>query len=217
MTHILHIDTSTKDCSVALSKNNQVISFQKVIDTNSHASILTSLIQKTIENKNFSLNHLDGIAFSNGPGSYTGLRIGMSTAKGLCYALNKPLICVDTLLAANLMALKTIKDPLGIYISIMKSRKGEIFHNIIKGDKSIVKSSEATRIEPSLYKEYVDKYKIYLAGNFNVAIKDFNFAFKYIDSLIRFDAKNIVDLACNRLKNKEFDNFFYKKPSYMKL
>ena len=97
MALILCIETATTVCSVAIAKEGEVISCVEQNQANIHASALTVFIHQALEESNISLKELDAIAISKGPGSYTGLRIGVSTAKGLCYALDKPLIAVNTL------------------------------------------------------------------------------------------------------------------------
>lgn len=99
MTKILSIETSTTVCSVCISVDGLPIAFQKMFLEKSHSSLLTVIIEQLMKQVNFLMDELDAIAVSKGPGSYTGLRIGVSTAKGLCYALNKPLIAINTLLA----------------------------------------------------------------------------------------------------------------------
>src|SRR5476649_411295 len=99
MSLILQIETATASCSVALAKEGSVLAFKQVNERNLHAEVITRFIEEVITTTNSSYQQLDAIAVSCGPGSYTGLRIGISTAKGLCFALDKPLIAVDTLAA----------------------------------------------------------------------------------------------------------------------
>src|SRR5580698_5079462 len=94
---ILQIETATTVCSVALSQNGQVHSFKQINERNIHAEVITLFIEELIKNAGISYADLGAIAVSCGPGSYTGLRIGVSTAKGLCFALDKPLIAIETL------------------------------------------------------------------------------------------------------------------------
>ena len=94
---ILSIETSTRSCSVCLSKDGQAWIVREVQSQSGHAEQLTLFIQEVMKTANLDLKDLDAIAVSQGPGSYTGLRIGISTAKGLCYALDKPMLAIDTL------------------------------------------------------------------------------------------------------------------------
>lgn len=94
---ILHIETATNVCSIALAGDGQLLSLRESTIRNSHAAVITRLIDGVIKSANRELSAIDAIAVSKGPGSYTGLRIGVATAKGLCYALDKPLIAIPTL------------------------------------------------------------------------------------------------------------------------
>ncbi len=96
---ILCIETSTAVCSVALVNNGNVIALRESLDGQNHAEKITIFIDEVMKEANLSYKDLDAVATSMGPGSYTGLRIGVSTAKGLCYAMEKPLIAIDTLAA----------------------------------------------------------------------------------------------------------------------
>ena len=97
MSLILSLDTSTQNCSVALHDNGLLISQELVTEEGSHSKALTLLIEKVMKTAGRTLSELAAVAVSNGPGSYTGLRIGLATAKGICFALDKPLICLPTL------------------------------------------------------------------------------------------------------------------------
>src|ERR1700753_3208528 len=94
---ILQIETATTVCSVALSNNGEVLAVKQMDQRNIHAEVITLYIEELLTSTGTKYNELDAIAVSSGPGSYTGLRIGISTAKGLCFALDKPLIAVETL------------------------------------------------------------------------------------------------------------------------
>ena len=99
MSCILNIETATKVCSVAIGRDGELIALKETNKEKSHSSVITLLIQEVLKKAGIVLSDLDAIAVSKGPGSYTGLRIGVSTAKGLCYSLDKPLIAVNTLQA----------------------------------------------------------------------------------------------------------------------
>ena len=98
MTYILHLETSTKVCSVGISKNGELIAIQEIKeDRYSHGEQLTLLIEKCLVDSNIKMPNLSAVSIASGPGSYTGLRIGTATAKGICYALDIPLIAIDAL------------------------------------------------------------------------------------------------------------------------
>ncbi len=99
MSLILQIETATTCCSVALAKDGKILRVKEVNERNAHAEVITKFIEEVILTEGLNYTQIDAVAVSCGPGSYTGLRIGISTAKGLCFALNKPLIAIDTLTA----------------------------------------------------------------------------------------------------------------------
>lgn len=109
MASILHIETATQVCSVALSANGVISQIRESREKNSHSAIITVFIEEILKSAGMPFSDLDAIAVSMGPGSYTGLRIGVSTAKGICYALDKPLIAISTLHSMAAGAKKGIK------------------------------------------------------------------------------------------------------------
>ena len=126
MALILNIETATDICSISLSKGQDIIGIKKATEAYQHASKITLLISACFEGTNYKLNDLDAIAISKGPGSYTALRIGTATAKGICYTLQKPLIAVDSLQALAL-ATMDIDDQKALYIPMIDARRMEVY------------------------------------------------------------------------------------------
>lgn len=146
--YILNIETATKNCSVSLSKNGSTVQIKEISEKGfSHAENLHVFIEEIIANEKINLKNLSAIAVSEGPGSYTGLRIGVSAAKGLCYALSIPLIAINTLeiLARNI----SISD--GFIIPMIDARRMEVYSMILNSDYSIVRSTEAEIIDETSY------------------------------------------------------------------
>ena len=134
MTKILSIETSTKNCSICLSKDGQPWIVRETKSPTGHAEKITLFIQEIMNTASLSLANLDAIAISKGPGSYTGLRIGVSTVKGLCYALEKPMIAVDSLqgLAAGARAMNP--SPNTAFVALIDARRMEVYSSLF--DKS---------------------------------------------------------------------------------
>ena len=126
MPKILCIETATEICSVCLSIDGEAVALAETDKGFSHASTLTILIQKCLEEANLTLDNLDAVALSQGPGSYTGLRIGVSVAKGICYALNKPMIAIDTLEALAWACAKEEKQE-AHYCPMIDARRMEVY------------------------------------------------------------------------------------------
>src|SRR5690606_27706945 len=144
MVYILNIETATKNCSVSLSKNGQTVAIKEVSEEQfSHAEKLHLFIKEVLAVEGISLENLNAVAVSKGPGSYTGLRIGVSAAKGLCYALNIPLIAIDTL---AVLAEKISVDS-GIIVPMIDARRMEVFTQMFRGDYAPLSVAEALIVD----------------------------------------------------------------------
>ena len=124
--HILCIETSTTVCSVCIIADEKIISFREVNNGFSHAENLHGFIEEVLKESNLSFSQLSAVAVSKGPGSYTGLRIGVSAAKGLCYALNIPLISIDTLQSMAWGAAQTKNDTV-LFCPMLDARRMEVY------------------------------------------------------------------------------------------
>ena len=127
MSLILNIETSSTICSVCLAKDGLLLGHRQDKQGNSHARVLTVFIEELMQKHQLSFHQLDAIAVSAGPGSYTGLRIGTSTAKGLCYALNKPLIAVPTLAAMADGVIRQTNDSNAAFMPALDARRMDIY------------------------------------------------------------------------------------------
>src|SRR5690606_25134679 len=160
MVYILNIETATKNCSVSLSKNGQTIVINELAEENfSHAEKLHLFIKDVLAKAKISLSDLNAIAVSKGPGSYTGLRIGVSAAKGLCYALNIPLIAIDTL---AVLAEKISVDS-GIIVPMIDARRMEVFTQMFRGDYAPLSVAEALIVDETAFADISEN--IHLIGD----------------------------------------------------
>lgn len=162
MALLLNIETSTTNCSVSLSKDEEILVLKE--DNNSgysHAEKLHLFINHVFDISGISKNEIDAISVSKGPGSYTGLRIGVSTAKGLCYALEKPLISVSTLEA--LAHQVSVEE--GLIIPMLDARRMEVYSAVFNSEHEIVRAVEAQILDDSSFKEELKSQKIYFIGN----------------------------------------------------
>jgi tRNA threonylcarbamoyladenosine biosynthesis protein TsaB len=130
MEYLLHIDTSTDKGTIAISGNGNLLAYQTNEETRNHAAAINSMIESVLKHMNISLNDLSAIVACGGPGSYTGLRIGIATAKGLCFALDKPLILDNRLTLLAYHAWRKHKNEYQRYISILVARASELFISI---------------------------------------------------------------------------------------
>lgn len=166
MSYLLHIETSTDICSIALSKNDQLLQLKEGSKGYSHAAEITLLIQAVLEDAAVTMKDLSAVILSSGPGSYTALRIGTSTAKGICYALDIPLIVVDTLkaLAHATIQEKNIED--AYYFPMIDARRMEVYTAGFNSNLEIVAPLEAKIINETSFKELMDQQKsLVFSGN----------------------------------------------------
>ena len=162
MAYILNIETSTTNCSVALSKDGVVIGFKEDNSLQySHAERLHVYVDEVLKSAQVLKNQLDAIAISKGPGSYTGLRIGVSAAKGLCFSLNIPLISVPTLEALA----HQIDDPNGSIVAMLDARRMEVYSAIYDAQYNEIRSTEAEVITSESYQELLELSSVYFVGN----------------------------------------------------
>lgn len=213
MTYLLNIETATKNCSVSLAKDGETIALKELNDGGySHAEKLHEFIKVVLEKGNISMSDIDAIAVSKGPGSYTGLRIGVSAAKGLCFALNIPLISINTL--HSLAQAITIKE--GYIIPLLDARRMEVYSAIFKNNIS-VRNVQAEIIDATSFNEYLDKNTVYFLGDGAEKCKNL-ISHKnaiFIDN--KFPSANEMSLlSYEKYKKNDIEDVAYFEPFYLK-
>ncbi len=214
---ILHIETSTNVCSIALSDNEQCIFKKEDFQGMNHAALLSLFIEEALTfSKNNNLK-LDAVAVSGGPGSYTGLRIGVSTAKGLCYGLGIPLITVDTLKIMAFAATKNVNDSKALFCSMIDARRMEVYTEISNAKGEIVREVSADIIDENSYADLLDKNTIYFFGNGSGKCKQvLNFAnAQFIENIVPL-AENMITFAYKAYQEQKFADVAYFEPFYLK-
>jgi len=217
---ILQIDTSTTICSVALSENGQTLQVLDLDEPNAHAAKLTILIAEVLKQTNRTIQDLSAVAVSMGPGSYTGLRIGVSTAKGLCYALDIPLIAINTLEALFL----GYKEQFGLtagdaYLPMIDARRMEVYTAVYDHNAALVKATSAEIIDFDYFNELLLNYnRVHLFGSGADKFEDLFNATDRVNVLSGFDdsAAFLSTLAFDKFQRKEFEDVAYFEPFYLK-
>lgn len=212
---ILNIETATKNCSVSIAENGVVLSLTELNEGSfSHAEKLHSFILDVLKKSNKSMQDLDAIAVSKGPGSYTGLRIGVSAAKGLCFALEKPLIAVSTL---SLLA-HTISDKDFDYcIPLLDARRMEVYSAVYNNQLEQIRETKAEIIDADSFLEFLSKGKVCFLGDGAAKCKEFIsnenaiFLENYFPS-----AKQMAGASFEQFNNKNFEDVAYFEPYYLK-
>jgi tRNA threonylcarbamoyladenosine biosynthesis protein TsaB len=167
MATILCIETATPVCSIALVQNGIVIYLEETTVSQSHAASLMEFINRSLYSAGISLEAIDAIAISKGPGSYTGLRIGVSTAKGLCYALDKPLISIGTLncMAIGMMKVSQPPPPSAVFCPMIDARRMEVYTAIYDTRLKEIAPVTAKLIDESSFSEILSDHIVYFAGD----------------------------------------------------
>jgi len=216
MAIILQIETATQVCSAALSIDGKTIALKEQMTPNIHAGSLTLFIQEIMGLTGLNYNDLNAVAVSKGPGSYTGLRIGISTAKGLCYALDKPLIAIDTLKMMSAGYLEVNPDYIGLVCPMIDARRMEVFTAVFDSNLNLVSPTSAMIIEEHSFEELSD-FKIAFIGDGAgkaanmVNAKNTSFHMKNFNS-----AAHLSKLAEQSFVSGIFEDIAYFEPFYLK-
>jgi len=214
---ILSIETATKVCSVALHEDNNLLGSQELYLDRSHSEYLAVMIRDLLRHTGKETDELSAVAVSKGPGSYTGLRIGVSTAKGLCFGLDIPLISVNSLLA---MAYEVNQYNLMGYdlCPMLDARRMEVYCLIVDNQLSLKQDTHSRIIEDASFSDEIEENSILFFGNgmpkSREILKEKDNAF-FIDN-VNPKASNIGFLAIEKFKNKDFENTVTFEPFYLK-
>lgn len=219
MSCILNIETSTETCSVAVAQDGGII-FEKINnEPNSHTKYLAKFVEEALS---FAESHaipLDAVAVSSGPGSYTGLRIGVSTAKGICYGKNVPLIAIPTLklLCVKPLLSDDIEDDDALLCPMIDARRMEAYTAIYDRALREVREVKAEVIDATTYNEWLDKGLVYFFGNGAEKCKEIinHPNARFIDNVVP-TAKSMLPLAELAIAKGQYEDVAYFEPFYLK-
>jgi tRNA threonylcarbamoyladenosine biosynthesis protein TsaB len=220
MANILHIETAINICSIAISKEAEIIAFQEIQEAN-HAAQITLLIDSCLKQAGLTMEDLNAVALSNGPGSYTSLRIGSSTAKGICYALSIPLIAVDTLEALALAAYKATGNENALYCPMIDARRMEVYMALYRPN------TEGVTLELPMSPKILDEHsfsdffeknqRIVFCGNGSDKFKDACSSDYATFMGVTNSAQHIVHIGFKYYEKTQFVDTAYHTPEYLKL
>lgn len=211
--YLLNIETSTRNCSVALAKNGETIFCKEIAEIGfSHAEKLHVFIEKIINEAKINFSDLKAIAVSKGPGSYTGLRIGVSAAKGLCFALDIPLIAVDTL---KVLAMQVSIEN-GVIVPMIDARRMEVYSAIFDQNFNKIRDVEAQILVENSFSEF--DQTIYIIGDSSEKAKTIltNKNIIYLDEIQFPSAIQMSKLSFEKFQNNDFEDVAYFEPFYLK-
>lgn len=216
MTYILNIDTSEETAFVNIAADGKVLyQFSNSIQKN-HASFIHEAIKNLLSDAGIGLTSLSAIAVTSGPGSYTGLRVGLSSAKGLCYALNAPLITISKLHVLALDCIERNPQQNALFCPMIDARRMEVFTCIVDEKLQDVLSAQAMILDKNSFQKYLNNHKIFFLGSgakkFKALEPSPNAYFEEVSDMDRAMNK----LSWHAFENKKFSNLVLSEPDYIK-
>lgn len=208
---ILCLETTTEVCSVSISKSGECLAVKNVNELNAHGTILTVLIEDILKENQLKFSDLSAVAYSSGPGSYTGLRIGLSVAKGICFGTGIPLIAVSTL-----QHMVYSQGP-GFFFPMLDARRMEVYGAMLKNAEFIIEPFSCIVPEYN-WSELLSDKKIYFLGNGMAKSKEILSEFKnasFIDDYA-ISAVSMCSLAESKYNKSDFVDLAYHAPFYLK-
>ena len=218
---ILLIETATTSCSVALAQGPHILAKKELNERNIHASHITLFIDEVMQIAQKSYSDLHAVAISEGPGSYTGLRIGTSTAKGLCFALDIPLIGINTLQAMSAGLLEgnpSFKEDSNILLCPMiDARRMEVYMALFDSNMKVIEPTQAKIIDETSFNQYLSNYTIVFFGD---GASKFKPLYQHQKNVVFIDFENtashLAPLALHKLNKGLIEDVAYFEPYYLK-
>ena len=216
MNYILHIDTTTKKCSVALAQDGELMIQKELLSEEfSHSEQLHPFIEEVLKESGLKSSSLSAIAISKGPGSYTGLRIGVAAAKGLCFALDLPLIALNTL---EIMVQPYEVSPYSFIIPMLDARRMEVYTAIFDETKKWIQETMAEVLTKNTFTSIVNEQSCLIIGDGAIKFKTLHpkINASYTNEIHYPVAKDMITLAWKKFNAKEFEDLAYFEPFYLK-
>ena len=217
MSLILNIDTATATAEVSFAKDGEVLHCLQNDSQKDHAAFLQTAIQQLLKNANFTPAHIDAVALTAGPGSYTGLRVGMASAKGLCYALNKPLIALNTLQVLAVGVQQVLYNPANIlFCPMIDARRMEVFTALYDEKLNPLLAPCAMVLQQDSFLHQLQRFKIVFFGSgaakWQLACAHPNASFATVSNI----ANAMAFLGNQHFVEKKFADLAYSEPFYLK-
>lgn len=218
MALILNLETATKACSVALAKDGEVIAFKEVTEERySHSEQLTLFIEEVMQQAGVAMKELQAVAVSAGPGSYTGLRIGTSTAKGFCYALEIPLIAVDTLTALAVQGKMKWEGDQALFIPMLDARRMEVYDRVFDHDLNALTAVRPTLLEEKPYTLHANQTLVYFGDGSEKAVELMTeYPNTHHIAGLQASARSMAPLSEQAFAREDFADVAYFEPFYLK-
>ena len=212
---ILHIETSSKNCSVAISDGEELLCVcEEVSENYKQSESLHTFVEWALEGAEITLQDLDAVSLGMGPGSYTGLRIGASSAKGFRYGLKIPLIAVNSM---ETMVEPFLDQNFDCIIPLLDARRMEVYTAVFDGSSGkMLTETEAKILDETSFQEFKDKKVIFVGDGASKAKEIFQLAEAEFNADVYPSAKYLIRKAVGKFNNKEFENVAYFEPFYLK-
>lgn len=218
MALLLNIDTATEVASVCVSENGSSLAFKENQHQKEHASFVHAAVESVLIEAGLKLADIDAFAVTSGPGSYTGLRVGMATAKGFCYAFSRPLITVNTLEVMAQAALETLAeiDESTLLCPMIDARRMEVFTALYDRQLTNLFSPQPMILEEGSFDSYMSDRKIIFFGSGSSKFRALKLAENAVFEEVGYNAKNLANLADKAFQQKNFADVTYSQPNYFK-
>lgn len=216
---ILLIETATQVCSVAIAEGGRIVAKRESEEPNAHSSHLAPFIDEMLHELNIAAKDIDAVCVSSGPGSYTGLRIGVSSAKGICYALGIPLISVPTLLGMAALYYRQHPEYHGMVCPMIDARRMECYTMIVENETlNIIKDTQADVITEGIYNEYFDRGEVVFIGDGAEKTRSVlgTHPNARYDADFRLSAEGMLSMAEEKLQRGDTEDVAYFEPFYLK-
>ncbi|MBP7973645.1 MAG: tRNA (adenosine(37)-N6)-threonylcarbamoyltransferase complex dimerization subunit type 1 TsaB [Kaistella sp.] len=212
---ILHIETSSKNCSVAISDGEELLCVcEEVSENYKQSESLHTFVEWALEGAEITLQDLDAVSLGMGPGSYTGLRIGASSAKGFCYGLKIPLIAVNSM---ETMVEPFLDQNFDYIIPLLDARRMEVYTAVFDGSSGkMLTETEAKILDETSFQEFKDKKVIFVGDGALKAKEIFQLPEAEFNADVYPSAKYLIRKAVGKFNNKDFENVAYFEPFYLK-
>lgn len=213
---LLTIDTAGETASVALSNDKDVIASRVSTDQKNHASFIQAAIQDIIQTTGIAINNIDAVSVVNGPGSYTGLRVGLASAKGIAYATSKPLILLNTLTVMALAAIEKFNLTDALYCPMIDARRNEVFTAVYDSALNIILPPQPIVIEKDSYKNFLEEQKVVFFGSGHNKCGKVISHENAVFADVPYSVFHITSLTSQAYMESDFSDIAYSEPFYTK-
>lgn len=216
MPNLLCIETATEVCSVAVFQGAQLLHLQEIATGNQHASQLAVLIHQTLLSTDLTIQQMDAVVISKGPGSYTGLRVGVSTAKGICYALNKPLIAINTLKSLADSFIKQHQPNGGLICPMIDARRMEVYTALFDTNGNEVLETQAKIIDEESFNDFNNQHITFIGNGAPKCEAVLTNEMSTIIPGFGCSASGLGSAGLAAFNNQNFEDVAYFEPYYLK-